>query len=401
MRNPHQEKRLTRNAPAKVGRWRLLLGALALGAALAGCNAPTEETAATTEVPALPVLTIRQQPATTQQEFAGKLEGRVNVEIRPQVEGYLEKIYVEEGAFVKAGQPLFKVNDRPYREQLGNASASLDAARAALLKAQVDVDRLTPLVQNNVVSDVQLRTAKSNHLAAQAGVAQAEAMRQTARINLGYTTITAPVSGYIGRIPRKIGSLVGRTDAEPLTLLSDIREIYAYFSMGETDFLAFTRQSRGNTIEEKLRNLPPVTLILADNGEYPEKGRIDAVEGQFDKTTGAITFRAVFPNANGLIRSGNTGRVRLEQRREEAILVPQESTYELQEKIFVYTLADSNKVKSTAITVTGRSGTNYLVKDGVKSGDKIVFTGISSLRDGMTITPQPVPDDSLRLGKAL
>jgi membrane fusion protein (multidrug efflux system) len=256
-------------------------------------------------------------------------------------------------------------------------------------------------VQNNVVSDVQLRTAKSNQLAAQAGVAQAEAMRSTARINLGYTTIVAPVSGYIGRIPRKIGSLVGKTDAEPLTLLSDIREVYAYFSMGETDFLAFTRQARGNTIEEKLKNLPPVTLILADNSEYPEKGRIDAVEGQFDKTTGAITFRAVFPNANGLIRSGNTGRVRLEQRREEAILVPQESTYELQEKIFVYTLADSNKVKSTAITVTGRSGTSYLVKDGVKSGDKIVFTGISNLRDGMTITPQPVPDDSLRLGKAL
>jgi membrane fusion protein (multidrug efflux system) len=401
MRNPYQEKKSIRNAPAAAGWWRRLLGTVALGAALAACNAPAEETATGAEVPALPVLTIRQQPATTQQEFAGKLEGRVNVEIRPQVEGYLEKIFVEEGAFVRAGQPLFKVNDRPYREQLGNASASLDAAKAALLKAQVDVDRLTPLVQNNVVSDVQLRTAKSNQLAAQAGVAQAEAMRSTARINLGYTTIVAPVSGYIGRIPRKIGSLVGKTDAEPLTLLSDIREVYAYFSMGETDFLAFTRQARGNTIEEKLKNLPPVTLILADNSEYPEKGRIDAVEGQFDKTTGAITFRAVFPNANGLIRSGNTGRVRLEQRREEAILVPQESTYELQEKIFVYTLADSNKVKSTAITVTGRSGTSYLVKDGVKSGDKIVFTGISNLRDGMTITPQPVPDDSLRLGKAL
>ncbi|HEX8531338.1 MAG TPA: efflux RND transporter periplasmic adaptor subunit [Cytophagales bacterium] len=400
MHNPLQEENAIRSAAQTAGPWKRLLGALALGAALAGCNAPAEENTAGTQVPALPVLTIREQPATTQQEFAGKLEGRVNVEIRPQVEGYLEKIFVEEGAFVKAGQPLFKVNDRPYREQLGNARASLDAAKAALLKAQVDVDRLTPLVQHNVVSDVQLRTAKSNQLAAQAGVAQAEAMRQAARINLGYTTITAPVSGYIGRIPRKIGSLVGKTDAEPLTLLSDIREVYAYFSMGETDFLAFTRQAPGNTIEEKLRNLPPVTLLLADNSEYPEKGRIDAVEGQFDKTTGAISFRAVFPNANGLIRSGNTGRVRLEQRREEAILVPQESTYELQEKIFVYTLADSNKVKSTAITVTGRSGTSYLVKDGVKPGDKIVFTGIGSLRDGMTITPQPVPGDSLRLGKA-
>jgi membrane fusion protein (multidrug efflux system) len=317
------------------------------------------------------------------------------------VEGYLEKVLVEEGAYVKAGQPLFKINDRPFREQLNNAKASLEAARASVLKARVDVDRLTPLVQNNVVSDVQLRTARANLLAAEAGVAQAEAVQESARINLGYSTVAAPVSGYIGRIPHKMGSLVGKSDAQPLTLLSDIHEMYAYFSMGETDFLAFTKQYEGKTIEDKLKNLPPVSLILADNSEYPEKGKIDVVEGQFDKTTGAISFRAVFPNANGLIRSGNTGRVRLEQHRTEAILVPQASTYELQEKIFVYTLADSNKVRSTAITVTGKSGNSYLVKDGVKSGDKIVFTGIDRLRDGMVISPKPLSADSLRPGKNL
>jgi membrane fusion protein (multidrug efflux system) len=248
---------------------------------------------------------------------------------------------------------------------------------------------------------VQLRTAQSNFLAAKAGVAQAKAQEESARLNLGYTLIKAPVSGYIGRIPYKIGSLVGKSEALPLTLLSDIHEIYAYFSMGETEFLEFTRQTPGNTIDEKLKNTSPVSLLLADNSEYPEKGRIESVEGQFDRTTGAISFRATFPNKNGLIRSGNTGKVRLEQQSKEAMLVPQASTYELQDKIFVYTLADSNKVRSTAIVVAGRSGTNYIVKAGVKPGDKIVSTGIDRLRDGMIITPEPVPSDSLLLGKSL
>jgi membrane fusion protein (multidrug efflux system) len=372
-----------------------------LSAGLCSCNSPVENSTIAQTAQALPVLTIHTQPATTVQYFASMLEGKVNVEIRPRVEGYLEKIFVDEGAYVKQGQPLFKINEGPYREQLSNASASLQAAIANQAKTQVDIDRLTPLVQNNVVSEVQLRTAQSNFLAATAGVAQAKAQEESARLNLGYTLIKAPVSGYIGRIPYKIGSLVGKSEALPLTLLSDIHEIYAYFSMGETEFLEFTRQTPGNTIDEKLKNTSPVSLLLADNSEYPEKGRIESVEGQFDRTTGAISFRATFPNKNGLIRSGNTGKVRLEQQSKEAMLVPQASTYELQDKIFVYTLADSNKVRSTAIVVAGRSGTNYIVKAGVKPGDKIVSTGIDRLRDGMIITPEPVPSDSLLLGKSL
>jgi membrane fusion protein (multidrug efflux system) len=370
-------------------------------AGLYGCNSSAEDSTSAQTAQELPLLTIRTQPATTLQYFASKLEGKVNVEIRPRVEGYLEKIFVDEGDYVNQGQPLFKINEGPYREQLSNASASLQAAVANQAKAQVEIDRLTPLVENNVVSEVQLRTAQSNFLFAKAGVAQAKAQEESARLSLGFTLIKAPVSGYIGRIPYKIGSLVGKSEAQPLTLLSDIHEIYAYFSMGETEFLEFIKQTPGNTINEKLKNTPPVSLFLADNSEYAEKGRIESVEGQFDATTGAISFRATFPNKNGLIRSGNTGRVQLEQRSEEAMLVPQASTYELQDKIFVYVVADSNKVRSTAIDVAGRSGTNYIVKKGIKPGDKIVFTGIDRLRDGMVITPEPVSSDSLLLGKSL
>jgi membrane fusion protein (multidrug efflux system) len=379
----------------------ILTISVCLLAGLYGCNSSAEDSTNAQTAQELPLLTIRTQPATTLQYFASKLEGKVNVEIRPRVEGYLEKIFVDEGDYVNQGQPLFKINEGPYREQLSNASASLQAAVANQAKAQVEIDRLTPLVENNVVSEVQLRTAQSNFLFAKAGVAQAKAQEESARLSLGFTLIKAPVSGYIGRIPYKIGSLVGKSEAQPLTLLSDIHEIYAYFSMGETEFLEFIKQTPGNTINEKLKNTPPVSLFLADNSEYAEKGRIESVEGQFDATTGAISFRATFPNKNGLIRSGNTGRVQLEQRSEEAMLVPQASTYELQDKIFVYVVADSNKVRSTAIDVAGRSGTNYIVKKGIKPGDKIVFTGIDRLRDGMVITPEPVSSDSLLLGKSL
>lgn len=198
---------------------------------------------------ALPVLSVTTTSATTFREYPASLEGKVNVEIRPQVEGYLQKIYVDEGAFVKAGQPLFSIDARVYNEALNNAKSSLLAAQANVNRAQVEVDRLTPLVQNNVISDVQLKTAKANYDAAVAAAEQAKAAVANAQINVGYTWVKAPASGYIGRIPYKTGSLVGKNDA--LTVISDISEMYAYFSLSEPDFITFKNQFAGNTIEQK------------------------------------------------------------------------------------------------------------------------------------------------------
>jgi membrane fusion protein (multidrug efflux system) len=183
---------------------------------------------------------------------------------------------------------------------------------------------------------------------------------------LGYTLVKAPVSGYIGRLPKKRGSLVSPTDPEPLTELSDVHEVYAYFSLGETDFIHFKSQYQGNNLNDKLKKLPGVSLVLADNTVYPQQGRIDMVDGQFDKNTGAITLRAIFPNSESLLRSGNTGKVRLQQQHNNAILVPQSATVELQDKIFVFAVGDSNKVTKQALQVVGKSGTDYIVKDGVK-----------------------------------
>jgi membrane fusion protein (multidrug efflux system) len=342
----------------------------------------------------LPVLAINASPATTYLEYSATIEGKTNVEIRPQVSGYLDKIFVEEGAYVSQGQPLFKINDRPYDEQVNNAQANVIAAKANMEKAAIEVNRLKPLVENKVISDVQLKAAQAAYDAARAEVSQTQAAGNNAGINLGYTLIKAPVSGYIGRIPYKAGSLVGRGEASPLTVLSDVKEVYAYFSMSESDFLHFTGESGGKTIAEKIRTLPPVELQLADRSIYEWKGRIELMEGQFDKTMGTISFRAIFPNTDGLLRTGSTGKIRIPQA-STAIPVPQTATYELQDKIFVYTVGDSNKVSSHALHIVAKTTGWYLVDKGVKPGDRIVYAGMDRLQDGAVITPQMLSADSL------
>lgn len=376
------------------------LGILMLAVFVYGCSSP-KAGPAPQGPPQLPVMAVTAAPATTYLEFPASLEGKVNVDVRPQVSGYLEKIFVDEGAYVKAGQPLFKIDPKVYAEQLNGASSNQLAAQANVEKAQVEVDRLTPLVASNVVSDVQLKTAKANYEVAKAALAQAKAAVGSARINVGYTLVTAPVSGYIGRIPYKTGALVSNLDAQPLTVLSEVREMYAYFSMSEADFITFKNDFPGKTLEEKLKNAPPVELILADNSTFAQKGKIGTIDGQFDKTTGAITFRATFPNADGVLRTGNTGKVRFAREVPDAITIPQEATFEIQDKVLVYTVADSNKVASRPIRITGKTANLYFVGEGLKAGEKIVLSGTGNLKDGAVITPQPVSADSVLKSKPL
>ncbi|WP_294222302.1 efflux RND transporter periplasmic adaptor subunit [uncultured Chryseobacterium sp.] len=359
------------------------------------------EGSATAPPPELPVYTVITAPATVYQEFPTALEGKNNVEIRSQVDGYLDKIYVEEGAYVRAGQPLFKIDSRSYGEQMNMAAANLQAANANIQKAKVEVDRLQPLVAAKVVSDVQLRTAKANYAAAVAAASQARASVGNARINVGFTTITAPVSGYIGRIPYKKGSLISRTDPNPLTLLSDISEIYAYFSLSELDFIAFQKKYPGATLNEKLKNMPMVELVIADNSIYSEKGKMSIVDGQFDKTTGAISVRAVFPNTNGTLRTGNTGRVRMPQLFDKTLVIPQEATYEIQDKTYVYVLGKDKKVTGKPVKISGKTDSYYFISEGLSVGDKIVFTGIGSLKDGAVIQPKSISSDSLLKARPL
>jgi len=344
----------------------------------------------------LPVISLQKSSETTYADYPASIQGAVDLEIRPQVSGVLDKIFVNEGAQVQKGQALFKINELPFREALNNAKAMLHAAQAAVANAQIEVDKLTPLVQNKVVSDFQLKSAKSFYQSALAAVEQAKAGVAAANINLGYTLIKAPVTGYVGRLPKKQGSLVSSTDAIPLTQLSDAHEVHVYFSLGEDDFIGFNARYPGNNLSEKLKNLPGVSLVLADNNVYQNQGKIDMVDGQFDKQTGAIALRATFPNKAGLLRSGNTGKIRLSLNHADALLIPQSSTVEVQDKMFVFTVDASNKVSKQPITVAGTSGTNYLVSAGLKSGDRIVFDGIDKLKEGDVIQPQKMKDGPVK-----
>lgn len=337
--------------------------------------------------PVLPVMTVTRGDATVSREYSSLLEGKVNVEIRPQVDGTLQKIFVDEGAFVKAGQPLFTIDDRLYREQYNSALASQHAAEAALVVATLNEEKLVPLVKNNVISDIQLKTATANRQAAAAAAEQSRAAARSALVNLDYSTLKAPVSGYIGKIPLRLGSLVSKNQSAWLTLLSDVSEIYAYFSMSEIDFIRFRKQYEGSTIQEKLKQVAPVSLIMADGGLFPQKGVLSTISGQFDPATGSVRIRAVFPNPGGLLRAGNTGKVVLESLYHDVLLVPQAATVELQDKVFVVLLGNGNRVQKQVIMVSGKSGNNYIVSAGLKQGDIIVTAGTEKLPDGTVIKP--------------
>lgn len=362
-----------------------------LALTLYGCS-PKPQTQQAPPPPSLPVAAIASGTQTTYQEYPASIEGTVNVEVRPQVSGALDKVFVDEGAFVSAGQPIFKINEQPYRAALNNALASLHAAEAAAGNAQLEVDKLTPLVENKVVSDYQLKTAKAAFQVAKANIESAKANVSTAQINIGYTLIKAPVSGYIGRLLKKQGSLVTPQDVDALTQLSDVHDVHVYFSLGEKDFVAFKEQYPGATLKDKLQHLPSVSLLLADGSAYAKQGKIDVIDGQFDKNTGAITIRANFANPDGLLRAGNTGKVRLSLQHADALIVPESATVEMQDKVFVFAVADSNKVKKVPINIVGKSGENYLVKDGLKVGDQIVLSGMDHLVEGMVIAPQKATD---------
>ena len=338
-------------------------------------------------MPALPVMMVTAGDATVSTAYSSLLEGKVNVEIRPQVDGTLSAIYVDEGAFVKAGQPLFKIDDRVYREQYNSALASQHAAEATLVVAKLNEEKLVPLVKNNVISDIQLKTARATRQAARAAVEQSRAAARSAFVNFDYSTIKAPVSGYVGKIPLRLGSLVSKNQSNWLTLLSDVSEIYAYFSMSEIDYMRFRNQYDGATIQDKVKHVAPVSLIMADGNLFAEKGSIGTISGQFDTSTGSVRIRAVFPNPGGLLRSGNTGKVVIESLYHNVLLVPQAATVELQDKVFVFLLGKGNKVNKQVITVSGKSGNNYIVSSGLKQGDIIVTAGTEKLPDGSVIKP--------------
>lgn len=341
----------------------------------------------------LPAIKIDTTTAYITKDYMASIEGKVNVELRPQVEGILQEIYVDEGDFVKTGQALFKIDDDAYTEVYNNALANENVEKAKLKNAKLEIDRLKPLIDNEVIAPVQLEKARSNYEVAKASLAKASAAVGSAKINLDFTVIKAPVSGYIGRIPKRIGNLVSKSDREPLTYLSDVSEVYVYFSMSENDYLYFSKaQNRTNDSIDDTTTfgnlMPDATLVLADGLEYKEKGKIDAISGQINKSTGAISLRASFPNSEDLMRSGNTGTIKIQENRQNVILIPHEITTNIQDKTFVYLLNKQQTVLLKEIKIDGTANKHYIVSEGLNRGDIVLKTGFNKLSEGMRVIPE-------------
>ena len=336
------------------------------------------------------VLTVAPRKTVLYIDFPAIIQGEQNIEIRPKVDGFVEAIYVDEGATVTKGQRIFRINAPQYMQDLLTAQAGVRTAQADVSSAMLAVNKVRPLVEKDIISKYELETAQYTLASKQAALAQAQAAVANAQTNLGYTNISSPVSGIVGAIPYKIGSLVTSATTNPLTTISGTNDVYAYFALNEKQLLDFTRDVQGNTLQEKLAKLPDVTLLLADGSTYNYKGRIKTAIGQIDTQTGSSNFRATFPNPQLLLRSGNSGTVRIPRTIDSALVVPQSATYELQDKHFVYVVKKNDRVKNTAVTVTPTpDGLFYVVQQGLKAGDKVVIDGGTSLKDSVQIKPRP------------
>ena len=367
-----------------------LLAAGLLALSLAACGGKKKDAAqqGPPKIQTYPVLKLRPDTVTLFQDYPATIQGKQNVEIRPKVDGYVEAIYVDEGANVRKGQKLFKISAPQYEQDVRTARAGIQTAQADVDAAAMTVRKVSPLVARGIISKYELEGAQYTLESKQAALAQARATLANALTNLGYTVITSPVDGVVGTIPNKIGALVSSTSTDPLTTVSGTADVYAYFSLSEKALLSFVQRRPGATLQDKLANLPNVRLVLANGAVYQYPGRVKTAIGSVDTETGASTFRATFPNPGGLLRSGGSGSVRTVQPMRNVLVIPQSATYELQGKRFAYVVGRDTAVYAAPITVTATpDGQSFVVDAGLKSGEEVVLQGAASLKDGTKIKP--------------
>lgn len=350
--------------------------------AVGGCK---PETAAVPES-GYEVMTLQPTDRTLTSVYSATIRGRQDIEIYPQVGGFLTKVCVQEGERVKQGQTLFIIDQVGYQAALQTAEANVAASEASLATAQLTYDSKQELHRQNVVSAFDLSTAKNALLAAEAQLAQMKAQEVNARNNLSYTVVKSPVDGVVGTLPYRVGALVGSAIPEPLTTVSDNSDMYVYFSLAENQLLGMIRQY--GTKEEALKNMPPIELQLNDRSVYDVKGKIESVSGVINRSTGTVSLRAVFPNPSGLLHSGGTGNVVIPSVHRGCFVIPQSAAFELQDKVFVYKVIDG-KAHSTPVSVTRvNGGKEYIVNEGVTAGEVIVTEGVGLLREGTPIQPK-------------
>lgn len=336
-----------------------------------------------TQIQKYPTAIVGQSNVELLSVYPTTIKGQEDIEVRPRVDGFIDAIYVDEGAVVKKGQPLFKIDSPQSEQALTTAQASVKSAQAQLNTAKVNVNRIRPLAEKDIVGKVQLETAEDSYLTAVAGLAQAEAALKNAQATLSWTNVTSPVDGLIGEIPLRQGSLV--SSANVLTTVANTGSVYAYFSLNEKELSVFLNELEGKTQSEKIKNAPPVNLMLADGTICEQQGKIETITGSINISTGSVTFRAEFPNQEGKLRSGMSGKVALPKHRENAIVVPQKATFAQQDKVLVYRVEGDSVIQKVISVLPTPDGKSYVVTDGLSIGDRIVTDGIATLNHGKKI----------------
>ena len=333
-----------------------------------------------------PVETVKSQSTSMQTSYPTSLKGIQDVEIRPKVAGFITQVCVKEGQAVGAGQLLFVIDNATYQAAVRQAQASVNTATAQCNTVKMAYENSIKLRENKVIGDFELQSAKNNYESAKAQLAQAQAGLASAKEMLGFCYVKSPTAGVVGTLPYKEGAMVSASSMPALTTVSNISTIEAYFSMTEKDILEMTKNA--GSMQAAIDQYPELKLQLSDGTIYSEVGRLVKASGVVDAATGSVQMIARFPNPQRLLKSGASGSIVVPRSDNNAIVIPQSVTVEVQDKVFVYLLGKNNKVKYTEIKVdTQNDGKNYIVLSGLKAGDKYVTNGITKLTDGMEIKP--------------
>ena len=339
-------------------------------------------------VPDYAVATMKPQSITLTTTRSGTFEGRQDIEIRPNVGGFITQVCVDEGASVKKGEVLFVIDPVQYEEAVNVARAAVEVAKATVATNELTVENNKELRDKNIISEYNYQMSVNTLAQAKAQLAQAEAQLVNAEKNLSYTRVTSPADGVIGKIPYRVGSLVSSAITTPLTTVSDISQMYVYFSMSEKQVLSLTAQY--GSLDSTLLSFPPIQLELNDGSVYQYPGKIDVISGLIDKTTGTVSLRAVFDNREKRLMSGGSANVIIPYERQQCLVIPQGGTYEIQNRIFAYKVVDG-KAESTPIEVFEiNDGKEYIVEDGLQTGDVIVSEGAGLLKDGTIVSASTV-----------
>ncbi|TAG66113.1 MAG: efflux RND transporter periplasmic adaptor subunit, partial [Runella slithyformis] len=323
---------------------------------------------------------------TYSKDYVATINSLQNVELRARIKGYVEAIFVDEGKPVRAGQVLFKISGQAYRQELLKAQAMLKSATSEAKTLELEIKNTKLLVEQNVVAKSELDIVESKLEALKAKIEEAQSDAASAQLQLSLTDIKAPFSGTISRIPNKVGSLVD--DGTLLTTISNNQEVFAYFNVSEKEYLDYAADKKQTQNRE-------VSLILANGEEHKSKGRIETLEGEFNAETGSIAFRARFSNAEKILKNGSTGKVRLLNKIENALVIPQKSSFEIQDKIYVYVVGPDGTVKMKNFTPKLRIPHLYVLQAGLGANDKFIYEGIQNIREGAKVKPQFVQMNTL------